>query len=471
MHYDLKEKRICGQLLRVSRNSSYSDMANGLFGPKLWEQLSSDPEMSAMFEDPSFKGIVEELRADPQALSKHIGDPRVLKIFTFLSKQGGSTATGTTVVEDAEMTDTPSAARDFKPAPAPHDVEPAPAEEIPEPEPENLTPEEKKERDALKEKDNGTAAYKHRDFPAAITAYTRALELNPDNMSFLTNRAAAKLENGDVDGAIEDCHKAIEENSTRSLRTDFKIIARAYSRMGNAYMKKEDYTNAVKSYEKSLIEHSDSKVRQALRDAERIMKKKEDEAYIDPEISKKVRQEGNELFLAGKWPESIAKYTDAIKRNPEDAAPYSNRAAAYMKLGEFPMAMKDCERCLEIDPTFVKAYIRKGNIQLFMKEYHKCLTTFQKGLELAPNNKELRQGLMKTNMKIQEQQNSGEVDQQQMDQAMKDPEIQQILQDPQMNTLLKQMQEDPKFAAQAMRDPDVSAKVQKLIASGFLRVG
>lgn len=433
-----------------------------LLSPELWDKLGEHPETAALLKDPSFQVIVNELKNDPTSLTKHLGDPRVLKIFTVLSQQATATAPAktddTVIVEDADATAA-------QPKATPVDNHPPPPVE------ENLTPEEKKKRDAAAEKERGTAFYKKRQFDDAISAYSKALELDANNMSLYTNRAAAKLEKGDVDGCIADCKKAIEENSNRNLRTDFKIIARAYGRMGNAYMKVEDYDNAIESYEKSLIEYSDSKVLRTLREAERIRKKKQEEAYIDPEISTKERKEGNELFLAGKFPESIAKYTEAIKRNPKDAAPYSNRAAAYMKLGEFPMAMKDCDRCLEIDPNFVKAYIRKGNIHFFMKEYHKCLTVYEKGLKLAPNNKELRSGLFKTQMKIQEQQNSGEVDQAQVEQAMKDPEIQQILQDPQMQTLLKQMQEDPKFAAQAMRDPDIAGKIQKLVASGFLRVG
>ncbi|CAN8073741.1 unnamed protein product [Agarophyton chilense] len=429
-------------------------MTSSLFGPELWEKLKSNPETSSLLQDPAFKKIVDDLRTDPSSLSKHITDPRVLKLITVLSQSTNTGAQpGETVVEDVRAT-----TRD---APMP-DVTTMP--ETP-----DLSSMGTKER-SLYEKDCGTEAYKKRDFTTAIEHYSKALEFNPDNMAFYTNRAAARLESGDVDGAIEDCKAAIKENSERHLRTDFKIIARAYGRMGNAYLKKEDYGQAIEAFEKSLVEYSDPKVTRALREAERIQRKKAEEAYINPELSAKERQEGNELFLGGKFPESIAKYTEAIKRNPKDAAPYSNRAAAYMKLGEFPMAMKDCERCLDIDPTFVKAYIRKGNIHFYMKEYHKCLEVYEKGLKLAPNNKDLRQGLFKTNMKIQEQQNSGEVDQAQMEQAMKDPEIQKILQDPQMNTLLKQMQDDPKFAAQAMRDPTVSSKVQKLIASGILRV-
>lgn len=440
-------------------------MAGSLFSAEIWAKLQTHPEAAALFADPSFRTMVDEIRNDPSALSKHISDPRVLKLFSIAAQQSNAAAsqnTGMTEVTDMDAEDG-APVQQTKEAPKP---KPAPASPQPVPE-EQLTDAQR----SLKEKERGTEAYKKRDFETAIACYTKALELDPDNMSLLTNRAAAKLEAGDMHGCIEDCQAAIDQNAERGLRTDFKIIARAYGRMGNAYLKLEDFDNAISSFEKSLVEFSDSKITRALREAERTKAKRAEEAYINPEISQQVRAEGNELFKAGKFPESIAKYTEAIKRNPKDAAPFSNRAAAYMKLGEFPMAKKDCDRCLEIDPTFVKAYIRKGNIHFFMKEFHKCLTVYEKGLKLDPKNKELQQGLMKTQIRIQEQQNSGQVDEAQVKQAMQDPEIQQILSDPQVNNMLKQMQEDPKFAAQAMRDPEIASKVQKLIAAGVLRVG
>lgn len=54
--------------------------------------------------------------------------------------------------------------------------------------------------------------------------------------------------------------------------------------------------------------------------------------------------------------------------------------------------------------------------------------------------------------------------------AMADPEIQRILSDPQINIVLKQMQENPKYAMEAMKDPQISSAIQKLAAAGILKV-
>ena len=48
-----------------------------------------------------------------------------------------------------------------------------------------------------------------------------------------------------------------------------------------------------------------------------------------------------------------------MRRDPKAVAIYSNRCATYIKLTEFMCALKDAEKCLEINPNFVKAYARK----------------------------------------------------------------------------------------------------------------
>ena len=51
------------------------------------------------------------------------------------------------------------------------------------------------------------------------------------------------------------------------------------------------------------------------------------------------------------------------RRNPADPKIYSNRAACYTKLMSFDLSLKDCEKAIELDPKFIKAYLRKANAQ------------------------------------------------------------------------------------------------------------
>ena len=106
-----------------------------------------------------------------------------------------------------------------------------------------------------------------------------------------------------------------------------------------------------------------------------------------------VRLEGNELFKEGKFPEAIAKYSDAMKRNPKDHKMYSNRSACYQKLMEWQLALKDADTCVSMDPTFVKGWTRKASIHYFLKEYHKAMDAYNAVLKIEPENEEAKGGL------------------------------------------------------------------------------
>lgn len=53
--------------------------------------------------------------------------------------------------------------------------------------------------------------------------------------------------------------------------------------------------------------------------------------------------------------------------------------------------------------------------------------------------------------------------------GMSDPEIQNILQDPMIQQILRDFNENPQAANKAMSNPDVRAKIEKLIASGVVQ--
>ena len=313
---------------------------------------------------------------------------------------------------------------------------------------------------AMKEKNLGNELYKAKKFSEALEHYNNAIKLDNTDMTFLNNRAAVYFEMDDLDQCIQQCNQAIDVG--RENRADFKLIAKALSRMASAYVKKGDLEQARTFYQKSLSEHRTPDTLSKLNEVEKIIKEREMRAYIDPEKSLEEKAKGNEYFQKGDYPSAIKHYTEAVKRNPDDAKIYSNRAACYQKLAEFKMACDDAEQCIRLDPKFVKGYIRKGMALLAMKKSTDAGEAFQAALEIDENNAEALDGYRKA---------IGSADPEEMrKRALQNPEVQEILKDPAMQMILQQGQSDPKALSEHLRNPEVAKKFQKLMEAGIIQL-
>lgn len=57
-----------------------------------------------------------------------------------------------------------------------------------------------------------------------------------------------------------------------------------------------------------------------------------------------------------------------------------------MKLKDFNSALKDLEKTIELNPTFVKAHARKGLCYQELKEFDKAMKAFEDGLKIDQTN-------------------------------------------------------------------------------------
>lgn len=237
---------------------------------------------------------------------------------------------------------------------------------------------------AMELKLEGNALYKKKQFDAAIEKYEGAIKADGSNPTFITNIAAVLFAKRDYDGCIAKCNEALKTARDVGYR-DFTFIAKAWLRIGNALLLKKDYEAAIEAYDKSLLEdRSDAAERQKYK-AEKRLKKQREREYLNPELAIEAKVRGNDLYREGKFPAAVEAYTEAIKRDPTNHAFYSNRANCYSKLMTWSAALADCEKCIELNPSFTKIYIRKGKIQHFLKNYKGAIETFNKGLALDPN--------------------------------------------------------------------------------------
>jgi stress-induced-phosphoprotein 1 len=321
-------------------------------------------------------------------------------------------------------------------------------------------------QDAEAEKNLGNQAFKDGNLEEAIAHYDRAIEIDPFNVMYYSNKATVLAKQGQHEEAIQLVQSAIEKG--REHGASYESIARAYQKIAVSYVALNNLESAIEALKSSLLEKKDSGVQKELKRLQDKWEKQKAQAYESPELSEQAKNEGNLAFKNGDFPKAIEHYSEAIKRAPRNPALYSNRAAAYSKLGEMPMAIKDCEKALEIDPTFVKAFTRKAYCHFTRKEYYKARDCYNQALRIDPNSAEAVDGLQSINLQMAKNRDAAP-DEEQIRRAAADPEIQRILQDPGMQQILRECQESPAKMQHYLADPSIREAFRKLQEAGILR--
>lgn len=438
-----------------------SNPLGGLFSPQMMAKLAGNPKFAAKMQNPQFKAKLAMMQTNPQMMMQ---DPEMMEVLqAMLGGMGGMPSAPGAGDEQDEEDDVEDVHSKFSPTPPSTYAQPSEAKKAKVEEPAAPVSDTKRRAEAAKAR--GNDLYKAKQLDEALAAYDEAISIDPTNILYNNNKAAVLIEKGDFDGAIHLCESVLE--SYKQHRPSYEDRAKVYQRIAAAHLKKKDIAAAIKAYEKSQMETHDRAIQSKIKNLELDLKKQLKEAYIDPVKGAEAKERGNEFFRAGDFPGAIKEYEDAVKRDPTSAAYCNNLAAALVKIMDFNGAKVAVEKSLKNDPKYVKAWAKKGDIEFFMKEYHKSIESYQKGLQLEPGNASCMQGLAKTQRMIHTQDD----DPDRAQRGLADPAIQAILSDPVIRNVLNDAQSNPSSIQHAMKDVHVRAKIEKLIAAGVLKVG
>ena len=93
---------------------------------------------------------------------------------------------------------------------------------------------------------------------------------------------------------------------------------------------------------------------------------------------------GNKAFASGSFQLAIDLYTEAISLQ-ESHIYYGNRANAHLQIGNFRLAISDCDEAIRIKPSYVKSYVRKGNALFNLQKSKEAKEMFEKAYEMELN--------------------------------------------------------------------------------------
>ncbi len=108
------------------------------------------------------------------------------------------------------------------------------------------------------------------------------------------------------------------------------------------------------------------------------------------EEAKEERVRGNERVAAHDYEDAVRCYERSIKLDPSEAATYSNRALAYLRLGSCQNAVNDADAAVELNPGYLKAYHRRAEARLGLEQYQKAWEDISAIVRIEPANASVR---------------------------------------------------------------------------------
>ncbi|HVY59092.1 MAG TPA: tetratricopeptide repeat protein [Xanthobacteraceae bacterium] len=211
----------------------------------------------------------------------------------------------------------------------------------------------------------------------AIEHYDRALALKPDHVPALFNRGNALFSLGHYERALAGYEATLARdpnhlgalfnrgNTLRELGRRNEAIA-GYARL---LALKPDHAEAREAYARSL-EERDGDLR-ALGRTERMQRAADTIAH------------GDEHFDAGRFPEAIASYDEALRLAPADFHAANNRGLALMRLGRLDEALDAFDKAAVIRPTHADVHYNRGTVLLRLRRHRDALMCFERCLAVA----------------------------------------------------------------------------------------
>lgn len=185
--------------------------------------------------------------------------------------------------------------------------------------------------------------------------YSKAIELNPKNPSFVVNRGNANIDLKKPDAALADYAAALHIDPQFAL---------AYSNRGHYFVSTGKYDEALKDLSKAIeLDPTNPEPFYTRAFAYRAQK---DFAKAIPDLDKYIAlNPGNDRYLADG---------------------YVNRGVAFAVTGKLEQAEKDFTKAIELAPTYVDAYRARAMVYRDLKKPELAAADEKKAADIAAGN-------------------------------------------------------------------------------------
>jgi len=163
-----------------------------------------------------------------------------------------------------------------------------------------------------------------------LAAYDEIIENNPDFASAYVNRALAKINAGNITGALKDYHQAIALDPNNSL----------------IYVNRALAQEKIKNFRSALADYN-----MALR--------------LDPSAVIAYKGRGRALFELGEFQLALEDLDEAIRLDPEHGGTFFNRALVHQHIGNLDQSCADLEKAktmgVKMASKAIQSYCNSAN--------------------------------------------------------------------------------------------------------------
>ncbi|HNM01491.1 MAG TPA: tetratricopeptide repeat protein, partial [Leptospiraceae bacterium] len=245
--------------------------------------------------------------------------------------------------------------------------------------------------------ENGEKLLKNGNFEGAVSSFSKAIDLVPDNPYYYYKRGRAYEESKDYEKALKDFVKGSSLDSKSALYV---------SAAAGVYEAQENYDKALEFFQKSCsldsrsawdhykvgdIHFINKKYSEAVSWFTKAIELKEDEYYcyrrgkaylelgdresakrdfsravqISPDYKLGLMERAPLLFEEGDYEGCISDYTALIEKYGGQAYLYYFRGKAYFELQKYAEAAADFSESIKLDPSDINCFLKRGDAYLY----------------------------------------------------------------------------------------------------------
>ena len=234
--------------------------------------------------------------------------------------------------------------------------------------------------------------HKHENIDSAISAFNRALTLDPKYAeAYAALGKAYWVGYQEGEGSSEWMEKA--RSACDQAVTNSPNLAEGHACLGNVYRGTGKYENAVAQFQKAMtLDSTSDEAFRGLADVyQKLNQPGEAEATFRKAISLRPQYWAGYTWLGvfywqqGRYDDAAKMFQEVVTLSPDNFRGYSDLGAMYVLKGQYPEAIEVLKKSLIIRPT-AQVYNNLGNAYFSMRKFDEAARNFEEGLKFEKNN-------------------------------------------------------------------------------------